>query len=615
MKLLNTRRRATAGIATVSLTAAALAGTVIATSADGAGPTTFSGVVLGVGADETTRTLAWYSSNNTGETVELSTTSDFATKTQITATVTDNTTTDAATSTKLTSANGKATLTGLKPNTKYYYRIVASDAAKSAYYSFKTGAFGNGDYQFLFFGDPQIGSSGDAVLDGDGWQYTLDQTKVLSPKAELYVSGGDQVNTANNETEWTQFLRPSELRSIPWAATIGNHDVSGYAYEQHFALPSTIDRSDALYTNAANKAAISGGDYYFTYKGVLFIDLNSNAYSTTNGSDPAHVKFVSDTIKAQKAADPDIKHVVLVYHHAIYSPADHANDGDNIQRRADFTTSFSDLGVDLVLQGHDHSYSRSYAIKGSAAAPSGAKANAAEQPGQTTVVEGPGGVVYVTANSASGSKFYDLTEPDASKGGYGADPLKGGPETKGHTRHWANSVENQEHVPTYVEVTVTDKGLSVKNIRSGDGDSPNAAVQRGNVTGIGPDLAGTPAPIGSLVDQFDVYRSQSDVPVVKPPTPPTPPTHVVRLVGSAPHVVGTARVGKKLRVQVGHWTAGARLSVQWLANGKPIRNATGSTLKLTKKLKGKKVSVRVTGSLKGATPSSLTRTSGVKKVR
>ena len=216
----------------------------------------------------------------------------------------------------------------------------------------------------------------------------------------------------------------------------------------------------------------------------------------------------------------------------------------------------------------------------------------------------------MTANSASGSKYYDLTEPDSTKGGYGPDTAKGGPETTGHTRHWANSVENQEHVPTYVEVNVTAKGLTVKNVRSGDGDSPNAAVQRGNVTGIGPNLAGMPAPIGSLVDQVHIYRNQADVPVVKPPTAP-----VVHLVGSAPHVLGKARVGKRLRVGVGHWTAGTRITVRWLANGKPIKGATGTSLKLTKKLKGKRVSVRVTGTLKGATPSSLTRTSGVRKVK
>ena len=130
---------------------------------------------------------------------------------------------------------------------------------------------------------------------------------------------------------------------------------------------------------------------------------------------------------------------MLVYHHSIYSPADHANDADNQLRRQDFPTAFSNLGVDLVLQGHDHSYSRSYVIK------NGEKANPAEQPGAAQVAQGPGGVIYVTANSASGSKYYDLTAPDTTKDpNYGPDPLN--PKS-----HWANSVENQEHVRTLRE--------------------------------------------------------------------------------------------------------------------------------------------------------------------
>ncbi|MFK5004497.1 hypothetical protein, partial [Klebsiella pneumoniae] len=87
------------------------------------------------------------------------------------------------------------------------------------------------------------------------------------------------------------------------------------------------------------------------------------------------------------------------------------------------------------------SYSRSYEIK------NGAKANPNEQPGDDEVFEGPGGVVYVTANSASGSKYYDITEPvtgDATSGaGNGADPLN-------PSSYWYNSVQNQEHVRTYV---------------------------------------------------------------------------------------------------------------------------------------------------------------------
>ena len=161
----------------------------------------------------------------------------------------------------------------------------------------------------------------------------------------------------------------------------------------------------------------------------------------------------------------EAKYTVLVYHHSIYSPADHANDGDNKQRRLDFPTAFSNLGVDLVLAGHDHSYSRSYAIK------NGQKANAAEQPGAAQVSQGPGGVIYVTGNSASGSKYYDLSTPVAGSD-FGPDPLD--PTGK---RHCANSVENQEHVRTYVKVQVRNDALVVENIRSGTCAAPNAAVE------------------------------------------------------------------------------------------------------------------------------------------
>jgi hypothetical protein len=522
MKLNLTRRRVGAGIATFSLAAAAVAGTGVAFSSTSAAESdaAFSGIVLGVGDDESSRTLAWYSTTSPagGEEVQLATNEAFTGSVAIPATLAANTTTEGK---AVAAANGKATLENLKPETTYYYRVAEKGTSNhSTTYSFKTGEFGNGDFQFLFFGDPQIGSSGDPAADGQGWKFAMDQTKLQSPKAELYVSGGDQVNTANNETEWNNFLLPDELRSIPWAATIGNHDNGGRGYDQHFALPDTKVDDNALYSSNDNTGTNPGGDYWYRYKGVLFIDLNSNAYSAQNGSDPAHVDFVEKTIKEHKG---DAQHVVLVYHHAIYSPADHANDSDNQQRRRDFTKAFSDLGVDLVLQGHDHSYSRSYALKGTELGSDAVKADPDEQPGQATVVEKEGGVIYVTANSASGSKYYDLTEPTGA-GGYTADTKIGGPQsvqdsdpTKTHVRHWANSVESQEHLQQYVEVTVNEKGLQVKNIRANDGSGPNPAVDRGNVSGIGPELADWALPIGSVQDVVDIFRNKADVSPIVPP--------------------------------------------------------------------------------------------------
>lgn len=68
-----------------------------------------------------------------------------------------------------------------------------------------------------------------------------------------------------------------------------------------------------------------------------------------------------------------------------------------------------------------------------------------------------------------------------------------------------------------------------------------------------------------------------------------------------PKVSGTAKAGKKLKVVTGTWTAGTALKVQWLVNGKAVKGATGKTLKVTKAMKGKKVTVRVTGTKAGYT--------------
>jgi hypothetical protein len=466
----------------------------MAHAADAPAPT---GIILGVGANESQRVVSWYSSAGAAQVVQVAPTAKL---------VNGEFPADAVTFPATTAANivnggfnGHATIDGLKENTSYSYRVGTTGGWSPAY-SFKTHDFG-GDYDFLFFGDPQIGSSGNLAKDGEGWADTLNVALAANPDAELLVSGGDQVESANTESQWTSFLASDKLRQYPWAATIGNHDVGGKAYEQHFWTPNT-DHSPVLYRG--NAATESGGDYWFIHKDVLFIDLNSNAYA--NGSDAAHIDYVTKVVKAHGA---EAKYTVLVYHHSIYSPATHANDSDNQKRRQDFPTAFSNLGVDLVLQGHDHSYSRSYAIK------NGQKANPDEQPGAAQVAEGPGGVIYVTANSASGSKYYNITAPNPAKDpNYGPDPLN--PRS-----HWANSVENQEHVRTYVKVQVSKNQLVVENLRSGTCAAPNAAVELGQESWCGPDSGASAAqPVGSTVDKVVIhpYRGLGalDVPTQTP---------------------------------------------------------------------------------------------------
>ncbi len=51
----------------------------------------------------------------------------------------------------------------------------------------------------------------------------------------------------------------------------------------------------------------------------------------------------------------------------------------------------------------------------------------------------------------------------------------------------------------------------------------------------------------------------------------------------------------------GVWTAGTTFAYQWFANGVKVAGATGATLKLSAALKGKQLSVTVTGSKLGYT--------------
>ena len=474
-----------------------------------ADPANLTGVILGVGSNETQRIVTWYSSTDSAQSVQMAPTSAIVNG-EFPADAATFAASGAANVVAGTGFNRHATLSGLTENTAYSYRV-GFDGNWSPAYSFKTQTF-DGEYDFLFFGDPQIGSSGNVPLDQAGWDDTLNVALTANPDAEMLVSGGDQVNTASKETEWDAFLAPEKLKQYPWAATIGNHDVGSKAYEQHLYTPNT-DYSGGLYVNGNPASDTSGGDYWYIYKDVLFIDLNSNSYrtSTGGGGDEAHIEYVTDVINQHGA---EAKNTVLVYHHAIYSPASHAKDADNKVRRVDFPTAFSNLGVDLVLQGHDHSYSRSYEIK------NGAKANADEQPGAADVYPGPGGVIYVTANSASGSKYYDITAPDASGtsgAGNGADPLNPG-------SYWYNSTQDQEHVRSYVKVQVKNDELVVENIRSGTCATPNAAVELGQESWCGPDSGASAAqPVGSIVDSVTIHKNHGagqDIQVTVPTAAP-----------------------------------------------------------------------------------------------
>ena len=315
-------------------------------------------------------------------------------------------------------ASNEATITGLEPSTEYIYRLGDGFGNWSETYQFHTRE--TDAYNFLLMGDPQIGASGNLAADIAGWNETLEKAMDKYPMTSFIQSAGDQVESRNSEEEYEAYFEPDVLKRVPTATTIGNHDNTIF-YEYHFNVPNQ---------NAAlGNYDSSGGNYYFTYGDALFINLNSNQ---TNGEE--HVRFMEETIDA--TADQDFKWKFVVFHHSIYSAAVHSTSDHVMGLREQLVPTIDRLEIDAVLMGHDHSYVRTHQMKGF-------------KPLKNHMVRdgaliNPEGTIYLTGNSASGSKFYGMnTDPEPY-----------------------SAMREQLELPTFMNVAVTPTSLEFTTYRT-----------------------------------------------------------------------------------------------------------------------------------------------------
>jgi hypothetical protein len=110
-----------------------------------------------------------------------------------------------------------------------------------------------------------------------------------------------------------------------------------------------------------------------------------------------HRTFMEEAI----AASPDAKWKIVMWHYSCYSAGMHSTDDELEVLRYKFTPVLEELDIDVVLMGHDHVYTRTFQMQGNL-----------PQAEQTVTDDGmvvnPTGVLYLTASSSSGSKFYTL---------------------------------------------------------------------------------------------------------------------------------------------------------------------------------------------------------------
>lgn len=256
---------------------------------------------------------------------------------------------------------------GLEPGRAYRYSLGdGTPEGWGPWQTVKTAPDRGQPLRFLYLGDAQTGF--------ERWGRLLEGALRRHPATDFVVLAGDIVDRGNERTNWDHFfLRAAPvLDRVPVMPCVGNHeylDVGPRLYRAFFELPHNGPRGidpDLAYSFEAGDAC--------------FAVMDSNLAVWDPDAARRQAEWLDQALARTRA-----RWKIAIFHHPVY-PSHPWRDMPAL--REHWVPVFDRHHVDLVLQGHDHSYQRTYPLRGHR--PSG----------------GPDrGTTYVIA--VSGDKFVD----------------------------------------------------------------------------------------------------------------------------------------------------------------------------------------------------------------
>ncbi|WP_169815716.1 fibronectin type III domain-containing protein [Pseudotamlana agarivorans] len=253
-------------------------------------------------------------------------------------------------------------LTGLTPNTGYYYKASSGTNDVSDIHYFKTPpALGDssGVLRFIALGDHQL-------INYNGKPYMKFNELVQASKAkaeELYgspladhfnliMNDGDQVDYGKLEHyekihfEKTSYITPD----LPLITAVGNHEVYGGSY-QNGALQAYYDHF-VLDDNFSYGGINSGTERYYAYQmaNVLFMVFDTELQSTTQQN------WATDVINYAKT-DSNIGWIISIAHRP-YQAEQYSNDYSAWFANTIVPILHSTEKYALHMAGHHHMYAR-----------------------------------------------------------------------------------------------------------------------------------------------------------------------------------------------------------------------------------------------------------------
>jgi hypothetical protein len=211
---------------------------------------------------------------------------------------------------------------GLMPNTLYTYRVGADEKPWSEWFHFRTASDAAEPFTFIYLGDAQNDLK-------EFWSRLVRGAFSKATNTRFIIHAGDLVNRANADAEWGEWFYAGNHEYTKDQA--GDQHLSQY-WRPQFAFP------------AHGPVGLEESVYYLDYQGVRFVVLNSNE------------RLADQAAWLEKVLQENTQRwIIAVFHHPIFSSA---KGQDNEVLRQAWMPILDRYQVDLVLQGHDHTYGR-----------------------------------------------------------------------------------------------------------------------------------------------------------------------------------------------------------------------------------------------------------------
>ena len=232
------------------------------------------------------------------------------------------------------------TFQDLQPDTLYAYRV-GDGEHWSEWFQFRTASREEKPFSFLYVGDAQ-----NNIL--DLWARLIREGYRKAPDASFLLHAGDLVNYAHSEQEWHEWFTAGGFihSMLPSISTPGNHEYQARTQEEF----TNNQRFLSVQWKPQFNLPLNGipgyeeAVYYVDYQDTRIISLDSNRPPEDQS------EWLEEVLKNNPK-----RWIIVTYHHPLYSASARR---DNPRLRDAWKPLFDQYKVDLVLQGHDHSYAR-----------------------------------------------------------------------------------------------------------------------------------------------------------------------------------------------------------------------------------------------------------------